>query len=131
MHFGINELKEALEASWDEKTSYKAVFKNNNIALGQCYSTSRVIQLYFPDLEMIEGEVETGESVEKHFWNLSIENSVEHHIDLTWQQFPEKSVIKQWKVRDRNTLRDSEQTIARVNLLHERVKVYLSNEIGK
>ncbi|MBC7546228.1 hypothetical protein H7171_00605 [Candidatus Saccharibacteria bacterium] len=37
-------IREALEASWDEKTSYLAVKQEGNPALGQCYPTSRVVQ---------------------------------------------------------------------------------------
>ena len=120
------QLREALEASWDAKTSYLAVSVDGNGALGQCYPTSRVVQLFFPETEIVEGEVSTGKRTEKHFWNLLKSDKVEYHIDLTWQQFPEGSVVKHWKVRDRAKLNDSQETILRVELLHLRVKAYLS-----
>lgn len=37
-------LREALEASWDEKTSYLGVKEKGNPALGQCYPTFRVVR---------------------------------------------------------------------------------------
>lgn len=50
-------IREALEASWDEKTSYLAVKQEGNPALGQCYPTSRVVQHFFPETEIIKGKV--------------------------------------------------------------------------
>lgn len=41
-------LREALERSSDTETAYLGVFENGNPALGQCYSTSRVVQLFSP-----------------------------------------------------------------------------------
>ena len=121
-------LREALEATWDEKTSYLNVSESGNPALGQCYPTSRVIQLFFPDTEIVEGEVWTGKSLEKHFWNLLKLNGFDYHIDFTWQQFPNGSIIKRWKVRDRHSLGDDQNTINRVETLHERVKNYVFAE---
>lgn len=63
-------LREALEASWDEKTSYLNVVERGNPALGQCYPSSRIVQIFFPDVEIVEGQVWTGISNEKHFWNV-------------------------------------------------------------
>ena len=126
MKIDMTQLREALEASWDEKTSYQGVVEKNNFALGQCYPTSRVIQFFFPETEIVEGEVWIDKSIEKHFWNLLKSNGVEYHIDFTWKQFPKGSVVKSCKVRSRETLGDSQKTIARVNLLHDRVKEYLS-----
>ncbi len=128
MKVGLTRLREALEASWDEKTSYKAVVESGNPALGQCYPTSRVIQFYFPNTEIIEGEVWTGDGMEKHFWNLLDIDGSQYHIDLTWQQFPNGSVVKNWKIRDRKTLGDSQKTIYRVELLKKRVKDYMSSK---
>ena len=51
-------LREALEAFWDEKTSYLAANKAGNPSLGQCYPTSRVIQHFFPETEIVKGNVE-------------------------------------------------------------------------
>jgi hypothetical protein len=121
-------LREALEASWDEKTSYQAVTEKGNPTLGQCYPTSRVVQFFFSDTEIVEGEIWTGKNTEKHFWNLLKSGDSQYHIDLTWQQFPHGSVVKSWKVRDRETLGDGQKTIDRVELLHKRVKDYLASK---
>jgi len=119
------QLREALENSWDTKTSYLGVFEENNVALGQCYPTSRVVQLFYPDIEIVEGEVWTGKNTEKHFWNLIVSKGIEYHLDLTWSQFPNGSTVRGWRIRDRDTLNDSDSTIARVELLDSRVKSYL------
>ncbi len=126
MNIDMTRLREAIEASWDEKTSYEGALKIGNPALGQCYPTSRIIQLFFPDTEIVEGEVWTGKALEKHFWNLLKVNGAEFHLDLTWQQFPMGSVVKIWKIRDRSTLGDGPNTVARVDLLCKRVNEYLS-----
>ena len=119
------QLREALEASWDENTSYGGELSEGNASLGQCYPTSRVVQFFFPKGEIVEGEVWTGEKIEKHFWVLLECEGCQCHLDFTWQQFPEGSLVQSWKVRDRETLGDSERTVSRVELLHERVKDYL------
>lgn len=78
-------IREALEASWDEKTSYLAVKQKGNPALGQCYPTSRVVQYFFPETEIIKGKVWNGKEIETHFWNgLSVNGNL-YHIDLSWQ----------------------------------------------
>lgn len=127
MQIDLTHIREALEASWDEKTSYCAVSEQGNPALGQCYPTSRIVQMFFADAEVVEGEVWTGVGTEKHFWNLVRTNDQEFHIDLTWQQFPHSTVVKNWKIRDRETFGDSQKTIDRVDLLNERVRQYLSS----
>ncbi|MBN8460154.1 MAG: hypothetical protein J0M04_20190 [Verrucomicrobia bacterium] len=121
-------MREALEASWDRSTSYQMAFEENNPALGQCYSTSRVIQILFPKAEIVEGEVWTGNRIEKHFWNLLLADGVERHVDLTWKQFPGNSEIRNWSVRTRESLGDSPETIDRVNLLLERVNAYVFHQ---
>ena len=123
----MTQLREALEASWKPDTAYLEVFEEGNPALGQCYPTSRVVQFFFPEVEIVEGEVWTGASTEKHFWTVLTINDDEYHIDFTWQQFPAGSSVQSYKIRDRNTLGDGKQTIRRVELLHERVKEYLAN----
>ncbi len=128
MQIDLTLLREAIEASWDEKTSYLAVSEQDNPALGQCYPTSRIVQLFFPDAEIVEGEVWTGIANEKHFWNLVNAGGYQYHIDLTWQQFPHDSIVKSWKIRDRRTLGDSQKTIDRVELLNKRVRKYLSSK---
>ena len=117
----LDQIREALETSWDEKTSYRMTLREGNPAFGQCYPTSRVVQLFFPEVEIVEGEVWTGKSIEKHFWNLLLTDGVEHHIDLTWQQFPDGTEVKNWRVRERESLGDSQETVDRVTLLFERV----------
>lgn len=115
------QLREALEASWDEKTSYLAVRQEENPALGQCYPTSRVVQHFFPEMEIIKGKVWNGKEVEGHFWNALQVNGKIYHIDLTWQQFPPGSSVRSFEILDRDTIDDSESTIKRCELLLERV----------
>jgi hypothetical protein len=119
-------LRHALEASWDEKTSFQSVSDKDNPALGQCYPTSRVVQFFYPETEIVEGKVWTGNKFEKHFWNVLEANGHQYHIDFTWQQFPSGSIIKSWKTLDRNKLGDGPNTIKRVELLQRRVKNYLA-----
>jgi hypothetical protein len=118
-------LREALEASWDERTSYLAVSEAGNPACGQCYATSRVVQLFFPQMEIVEGTVWTGRGTETHFWNVLDGEGTLYHVDLTWQQFPHGSVVKSWRIRDRRTLGDGERTVGRVELLRDRANAYL------
>lgn len=120
------QLREALETSWDAKTSYLGVVEAGNPALGQCYPTARIVQFYFPESEIVEGQVWTGKSLEKHFWNILIINGEEFHIDFTWRQFPVGSSVQNYAVRDRNTLGDGQQTLRRVALLKARVADYLA-----
>jgi hypothetical protein len=122
---GMPKLREALEASWGVDTAYLRAEEKGNPALGNCYPTSRVVQHFFPQTEIVEGQVWTGKGTEKHFWNVLIVDSIEYHLDFTWQQFPHGSVIKEYKVRDRKTLGDSEATIKRVELLMDRINKYL------
>jgi hypothetical protein len=55
-------LREALAASWDKRTAYLEVEQAGNPALGQCYPTSRVVQHYYPETEIIKGIVWTGKA---------------------------------------------------------------------
>ena len=125
------QLREALEASWNEKTSYEGGFDPGNPSQGQCYPTARVVQFYFPKGEIAEGEVWTGEKLEKHFWVLFECDGVECPVDFTWEQFPKGSVVKSWKIRDRKTLGDGRETKARVGILRRRVEEYLSQKSPK
>jgi hypothetical protein len=59
-------VREALGASWDRQTAYGAVVEAGNLALGQCYPTSRAVQHHYPATEIIKGEVRRGESEEIH-----------------------------------------------------------------
>jgi hypothetical protein len=115
-------LRETLEASWDGQTAYGAVAQVGNPALGQCYPTSRVVQHYYPATEIIKGKVWTGEREEIHFWNGLLTGDEWYHIDLSWQQFPAGSVVKEFVVLDRQDLGDNEATIQRCALLLKRVE---------
>ena len=121
-------LREALEASWGVDTAYLYAEREGNPALGNCYPTSRVVQHYFPKAVIIEGQVWTGKQTEKHFWNMIIIEGQELHVDLTWQQFPHGSVVKEYKIRERATLGDDEDAIRRVDLLMKRVKEHLAKQ---
>jgi hypothetical protein len=114
-------LRSALESSWQADTAYLGVHQLGNPALGQCYPTSRVVQWFFPELEIASGEVDTGSGLEAHFWNVDPRCSPAKHVDLTWQQFPEGSTVVRVNVLDRNALNDRRSTIARCELLLERV----------
>jgi hypothetical protein len=118
-------LREALAAAWDQDTSYQGAVQEGNPALGQCYPTSRVIQRFFPELDIVKGAVWTGESSESHFWNVLTVSEVAYHIDMTWQQFPCGSQVTSFEILDRDRLQDSEGTVERCNRLEERVLAYL------
>jgi len=125
----LPQLRTALEASWDRRTAYLEVHQPANIALGQCYPTSRVVQWFFPKFEIVSGEVDTGTRIEAHFWNVDPAAEPAEHIDLTWQQFPQRSKILRFKPLDRLDLNDSPPTIARCQLLLNRVLMRLK-EVG-
>jgi hypothetical protein len=97
-----------------------------NHAYGQCYPTARVVQHFFPETEIAEGEVWTGDWVETHFWNVLDHGGTLFHIDLSWQQFPAGSSVRIYKIRDRSTLGDSPETIRRVEILLLRVAARLN-----
>ena len=120
-------LREAIEASWGVDTAYLGAHEEGNPALGNCYPTSRVVQHFFPKMEIVEGIVWTGKKDEKHFWNMLISDGIEYHVDLTWQQFPHGSIVKEYKIRDRETLGDSEPTIKRIDTLLGRVDRFLES----
>ena len=115
-------LRQAVEASWQPDTAYHHAEELGNPALGQCYVTARVVQYYFPEMEIVEGEVMSDNGTDKHFWNVIKSGANEVHVDWTWRQFPVGSTVKQWKVRDRTTLNDSQPTIDRVERLLYRVQ---------
>lgn len=121
----LPQIREALEASWDEQTSYLAVKQEGNPALGQCYPTSRVVQHFFPETEIVKGKVWNGKEIETHFWNVLKVKDDLYHIDLTWQQFPQGSKVREYTILDRNQLGDSEPTVKRCELLLQRVNDYL------
>lgn len=123
--WNLVQVREALESSWDPATAYLEARQADNPALGQCYPTSRVLQLLLPEFEIVEGQVWTGEREEKHFWNLLPTDRGDIHIDLTWQQFPYGSVVHHWRVRDRDGLNDGAATVRRVDRLFESVRMHL------
>ncbi len=111
-------LRAAVEASWDERTSYQAVNREGNPALGQCYPTARVVQFFYPETEIARGHVRKPDGgIETHFWNVA----GGHHLDFTWQQFPPGSHICGFELLDRERLGDSPQTVDRCDLLLARV----------
>ncbi len=124
----IVRLREALSCSWSKDTAYLGVSEENNPSLGNCYPTSRVVQFYFPNTEIVEGRVLTPAGEEKHFWNMIVVDGVEYHVDLTWQQFPPNSRVISYKIRDRNFFNDGEDATRRVELLKERVHDFLARE---
>jgi hypothetical protein len=124
-------LREALAASWDKKTAYLAIEQLGNPALGQCYPTSKTVQHYYPETEIIKGTVWTGETLEVHFWNGLRVGDDWYHIDLSWQQFPDGSVIHEFTVIDRHELNDSKETVLRCALLLKRVDDYMKADFNK
>ena len=118
-------LREAVEASWDARTSYQAARREGNPALGQCYPTARVVQFFIPEAEIARGIVETPDGVETHFWNALPEADGLRHLDFTWQQFPSGSTTVSFELLDRERLGDSAETIGRCDLLLRRVLAHL------
>lgn len=124
----MTKLRQAIEASWEPAIASFGQNELGNPALGQCYPTSWLMQYYFPELEIVEGDVVTPVSEEKHFWNLLRHKGEEYHIDLTWQQFPPGSYIASWNVRDRKTLNDGSETKERCTLLQTKVEKILKTK---
>ena len=120
-------LRAALEASWDRLTAHDAIEQPGNPALGQCYPTARVVQHYFPATEIIKGTVWTGQADETHFWNGLRVGDAWHHFDLSWQQFPAGSLVREFTMLDRHHLGDGDVTLQRVDLLLRRVRAYLEH----
>jgi hypothetical protein len=118
-------LWDALAASWDRQTAYLGVAEIGNPALAQCYPTSWTVQHYYPDTEIIKGKVWTGKSLEVHFWNGLRVGDDWYHIDLSWQQFPAGSIVREFAVLERQELNDSEAARLRCALLLKRVDDYL------
>ena len=114
-------LREALEASWGEDTSYGGVKRAGNPARGQCYPTARVVQHLLPGAQVIEGQVWNGNESEAHFWNALVVDGGTQHIDLTWQQFPPGSYVQEQAVLRSDPSEDSDATRRRCALLLERV----------
>jgi hypothetical protein len=115
----------ALEASWDNLTSYQGATRPGNPAYGQCYPTSRVVQWFYPEYDIASGEVWNGAADEQHFWNVRGTGKHADWIDLSWKQFPAGSVVRRFSLLDRNALGDSERARERCALLLQRVLCYL------
>jgi hypothetical protein len=125
----LAQLRWVLEASWGPDTAYRGVQQPDNPALGQCYPTSRVVQWFFPTLEIASGEVDTASGPEAHFWNVDPLCNPAKHVDLTWQQFAEGSKVAQFEILDRQALNDSPATVARCELLLARVFMKLRTPV--
>lgn len=121
----MTQIRHALEQSWGADTAYLSAFQQGNPALGNCYPSSRVVQHYFPDTEIVEREVQTPSGIEIHFWNILITEEFEYHIDFTWGQFPDGSYVTSYRVRDRSKLNDDNEATVRVQLLLDRVQKFL------
>ena len=119
-------LAEALEASWDHRTAYRGLTRPGNPAFGQCYPTSRVVQWFFPEVEIARGEVWTGSGTECHFWNVRGSGCDAQWIDLSWKQFPPGTVVRRFELLDRPLLGDSPPTLERCELLLRRVLSHLA-----
>lgn len=117
----------ALEASWDHRTAYLGVTRPGNPAFGQCYPTTRVVQFFYPEVEIACGDVWTGSGTECHFWNVRGSGPGAEWIDLSWQQFPPGSAVQRFSLLDRRTLGDSPPTVERCALLLRRVLAYLGD----
>jgi len=119
-------LREALAASWSAETAYRGVVRLGNPGSGQCYPTARVVQHFFPEAEVVEGEVWTGQDVEAHFWNVVVRDGTVVHVDLSWSQFPPGSSVRTYAIRDRSTFGDGPETVRRVETLLSRVTARLA-----
>jgi len=105
--------------------------QGSNPALGQCHPTSHVVQHFYPATEIIKGKVWTGAEEETHFWNGLPVGDEWYHIDLSWQQFPAGSVVREFVVLDRQQLADTEASIQRCALLLKRVEGHLRKSSHK
>jgi hypothetical protein len=127
----LDRLRAALEASWDRRTAYRGLTRPGNPAFGQCYPTSRVVQVFYPDFEIACGDVWTGSGTQCHFWNVRGSGKDAEWIDLSWKQFPPASVVNHFKLLDRRHLGDSPPTVERCALLLRRVLSRLAADPGE
>lgn len=130
MRVELRDLAAALEASWDHRTAYRGITRPGNPAFGQCYPTSRVVQAFYPEVEIACGDVRTPSGTECHFWNIRGSGSGAEWIDLSWKQFPAGSAVQGFKLLDRRLLADSPPTLERCALLLRRVLVHLEHRQG-
>jgi hypothetical protein len=118
----LDALRRALEAAWDEMTSYQGAVRDGNPAFGQCYPTSWLVQQLDPRMEIAKGTVEAAGGLHTHFWNVLPTDGRLAPLDLTWQQFPPGARVLHFEVLDREHLGDSAETVARCELLLRRVR---------
>ena len=123
----LDKLSASIEASWDYRTAYRGITKPGNPAFGQCYPTARVVQFFYPEVEIASGVVLTGSGTESHFWNIRGSGDDAEWIDLSWQQFPPGSIVQGFELLDRRLLGDSPPTVERCALLLRRVLSHLSS----
>ncbi len=121
----LDRLRTAIETSWDARTAYQGALSTGNPGLGQCYPTARVVQWFFPELEIDRGDVDTGAGIECHFWNVRAHADGIEHVDLSWQQFPPGSTVLSFTLLNRTTLNDSPPTVERCALLLARTLAHL------
>lgn len=119
------QVRQAIEASWGADTAYKNISEPDNPSKGNCYASSRVLQYFFPELDIAKGIVWTGQASEKHYWNVLMNNGQYYHIDLTWQQFPHGSIVEEYVICNRRSFADNTATKQRVAILLERTQAYL------
>jgi len=119
-------LKNALEASWSNETSYHGAEEEGKPSLGQCLPTALVVQHFFPEILILKGKVSNGAKTEEHYWNGTMKNNEIDHIDLTWQQFPAGSTVQEFEIFNHSLLNKSSSAIRRYELLLSRVIGYLS-----
>jgi hypothetical protein len=114
-------LRNTLEASWDEMTSYQGAVPPGNPAFGQCYPTSWLLQQLDPRIEIARGTVEVADRLHIHYWNVLPTVAGLWHLDLTWDQFAPGARVQQFELLHRERLNDSAATVARRDLLLRRV----------
>jgi len=119
-------LREAIEHSWDEDTSYcPDKWTPTNPSLGQCAVTALIVHK-FSNLPtaLIRGEIQTAHgNRETHYWD-------EYEgvpIDWTWQQFPLGSSILDYQEVDPTKLFLDGWFSKRYTILEDRVIKYLKD----
>ena len=114
-------LRHALEVSWSKETSYLGGFDPANSALGQCYVTARVVEHFFPETQVVKGDVWSATTIDTHFWNVLPVGKEMIPIDFTWQQFSPGSYIRSYRRVLSDISADREVTRQRYELLKSRV----------
>ena len=105
-----------LTSAWDKDTCHPAYINKwteQNPAAGQCLVTALAVQDEYGG-DIYDCKVERS----RHFYNV-INDKI---IDLTFNQFPEGSEIKDTRKRDRNQLLANKETFKRYNLLKARME---------